>query len=269
VDPKFFSAVGIPMLRGRTFGDDQRAEHATEIIISESFARSYFPGEDPLGKHLRTWGHLYQIVGIVGDTRFTVGEPPRPIMYGALLAKQDTGDASLAVRSSRDVTRLAMPIQRVVQQLDSDLPVSNILTMNQIIARNTVDASFDATLLLAFAVLSLLLAGVGLFGVLSYTAAQRTTEIGIRIALGAPREEVIWLMLSDGLRPALYGLLLGLVASAGVTRLIESMLYGTRPLDSAVFVLVSVTLLFVAGAACAAPAWRASRLDPVSALRSE
>jgi ABC-type antimicrobial peptide transport system permease subunit len=177
--------------------------------------------------------------------------------------------AALVVRSNFDVTQLALPIQRIVQELDRDLPLSDILTMDQVIGRNTMDESFNAALLLAFAVLSMVLAAVGLFGVLSYVVAQRTTEIGIRIALGAQREEVMRLMLRDGLRPALFGLVLGLVASAGVTRLIASMLYGTSPFDPAVFVLVAVTLLLVAAAACALPAWRASQLDPMQALRME
>jgi len=270
VDPEYFSAIGIPLLRGRTFGDNQRPGHATEIIISKLFARQYFPNEDPIGKHLKTNGsHLYEVVGIVGDTRFEVGEPPRPMMYFALDADDDMDGASLVIRAGGDVTHYAMPVQQIVQQLDRDLPVSDILTMDQVIGRNTVDANFDATLLLIFAASSLLLAAVGLFGVLSYVVAQRTGEIGIRMALGARREQVAGLMLGDGLRPALYGLVLGLGASAVVTRLIESMLYQTRALDPAVLVTVSLILLVVAAVACLLPAWRASRVDPMQALRTE
>ena len=162
-----------------------------------------------------------------------------------------------------------MPIQRIVAQMDRDLPVSDVLTMDQVMGRNTVDASFDATLLLVFAALSLLLAAVGLFGVLSYIVAQRTSEIGIRIALGAQREQVLRLMLLDGLWPALFGLGLGLAASAALARQIRSMLYGTQPLDPAVFVAVATLLVLVAVLACMVSAWRASRLDPMQALRME
>ena len=123
--------------------------------------------------------------------------------------------------------------------------------------------------MLAFAVLSLLLASVGLYGVLSYLTMQRTAEIGVRIALGAQRGQVLRLMLGDGLRPALYGLLLGLAASAGAVRLFQSMLYGTHPLDPAIFAAVAATLLLVAVLACLVPAWRASRIDPIQALRTE
>ena len=141
--------------------------------------------------------------------------------------------------------------------------------MDQIIGKSTLDSSFDATLLLAFAVLSLVLAAVGLFGVLSYIVAQRTTEIGIRIALGAQRERVISLVLLDGLRPAFFGLVLGVVVSIATAQLIRSMLYGIQPLDPAVFLSVMAVLLSVAVTACLIPAWRASRLDPMAALRAE
>lgn len=270
-DPGYFAAIGIPILRGRTFDENQLPGHATQVIISEAFARQYFPGEDPIGKHLKKSGdkYVYEIIGIVGDTRVEIAEQPKPMMYYALYAGDDMNGAALVVRSDHDVTQLALPIQRVVQELDRDLPLSDILTMDQVIGRNTMDESFNAALLLAFAVLSMVLAAVGLFGVLSYVVAQRTTEIGIRMALGAQREEVMRLMLRDGLRPALIGLILGLGASAGVTRLIASLLYGTSPFDPAVFVLVALTLLLVAAVACALPAWRASRLDPMQALRTE
>ncbi len=129
--------------------------------------------------------------------------------------------------------------------------------------------SLSASLVLAFAVLSLMLASVGLYGVLSYLTTQRTAEIGVRMALGAGREQVLRLMLGDGLRPALYGLVLGLAASVGAVRLIESMLYGTKPLDPTIFAAVAGTLLVVAALACLIPAWRASRLNPMQALRAE
>ena len=268
-DPGYFSTMGIPMLRGRTFSADQRPGHPTEIVVSETFVRQYFPGEDPLGKHIHKGSHTYTIVGVCGDTLFEVSEPPGPAMYFALDATEDMNGATLVIRSGGDVTQYALPAQQIVQQLDRDLPVSNILTMDQVVGRNTADANFDATLLLIFAASSLLLAAVGLFGVLSYIVAQRTTEIGIRIALGAQRDQVVRLVLSDGLRPALYGLVLGLGASAAVTRLLQSMLYRTQALDPGVFVVVSLLLLAVASAACLAPAWRASRLDPMQALRTE
>ena len=270
-DAGYFATFGIPFLRGHSFDNNQRPAHSTEIIVSDSFARQFFPGEDPIGKHMTTFNQTGSaIVGVVGDTRTGPGEPPHPVMYFPIFAGPEfVRSATLVIRSGSDVTQFAMPIQRLLAGMDRNLPVSNILTMDQVLGRNTLGASFDAALLLVFAGLSLLLAAVGLFGVLSYIVAQRTTEMGIRIALGAERAHVLRLTLIDGLRPALFGLLLGLAASAGSVKLIESMLYGTRPFDPAVFAAVSAMLLVVAALACAMPAWRASRLDPMLALRTE
>ena len=269
VDPGYFEALGIPLLRGQTFDQNQRLDYANEVIISSSFARQYFGDEDPLGKQVLTMGQRsFKIVGIVGDTRFEIaGEPPQPIFYFPLFSgarEQET----LAVRSTHDVTSLAVPI-RVVQQLDAELPVSDILTMDQLIGQSTLDAGFNATLLLAFAAFSLILAAVGLFGVLSYVVGRRTSEIGIRIAVGAQPSEVLRLMLVDGLRPAGIGLLLGLAGGLAASDLIRALLYDMQPLDVSVFALVALLLLAVASLACLLPAWRASRLDPVRALRSE
>ncbi len=267
-DPKYFAAMGIPLLRGRSFDPSLRLDKANEIVISDSFAKQYFPGEEPLGKHLHTNNKDYTIVGIVGDTRYVIGAEPLPIKYFSL-ASGEQSSGTLVIRSSRDVEALAMPVQRAVSELDHDLPVSDVLTMDQLLGKSTLDESFNATLLVGFAALSLLLAAVGMFGVLSYIVAQRTGEIGIRIALGAQRDQLLGTVLLDGLRPALLGLVLGLAGSVAVVRLIRSMLYETQPLDPAVFVGVAVTLLLVAATACLIPAWRASRLDPMQALRTE
>jgi putative ABC transport system permease protein len=190
-------------------------------------------------------------------------------IYESLYGNNVANYATLAVRSPREVTSLALPVQKIVQQLDAELAVSEVLTMDQVIGKSTLDASFDATLLLAFAVLSLALASVGLFGVLSYIVAQRTSEIGIRLALGAQRGELLRLTLIDGLKPAGAGLMLGLAGAAAATRLLRSLLYGVHPLDVTVFAAVATLLLAVACIACLLPAWRASRVDPITALRYE
>lgn len=273
-DPGYFAALGIPLLRGQTFDATARLDGPLEVIITDLFARQYFPDEDAIGKHLLTrGGRSFQIVGIVGDTRFEIAEAPQPMMYFPLYSSIDNGNvpnnAALAIRSSRDVTSFAWPIQKIVQQLDPELPVSDVLTMDQVVGKSTVDASFDAALLLAFAVLSLLLASIGLFGVLSYVVGQRTPEIGIRLALGAQRGELLRLTLVDGLKPAAGGLLLGLAGAMAPARMIRSLLYGVQPLDAGVFVAVAITLLAVAAIACLLPAWRASRVDPITALRYE
>jgi putative ABC transport system permease protein len=211
----------------------------------------------------------FEIVGVVADSLYQVGLPVAPTMYFPLLEGDTTMALTLAVRTASGPLALSVPIQKQIAAIDPELPVSDVFTMQQIIERSLGNASLSAGLVLAFALLSLVLASVGLYGVLSYLTTQRTGEIGVRMALGAKREQVLRLMLGDGLRPAFYGLVLGLMASAGGVRLIESMLYGTRPLDPAVFAVVAATLLTVAAAACVVPAWKASRIDPMQALRNE
>ena len=272
-DPKYFHAMGIPILRGRTFDAGKRLDAANEVVISQSFADQYFPGEDPLDKHVRVRGKDAVIVGIVGDTRYAIGESAKPVQYYPLDAGVEAV-GTLVIRASHngrdhDVEQFALPVQRIVSEMDRDLPVSDVLTMNQLLGKSTLDQSFNAALLIAFATLSLVLAGVGLFGVMSYIAAQRTTEIGIRVALGAKRDQVMRKMLLDGMRPAVFGLLVGLVASLEAGRLMRDLLYEIRPLDPAVYAAVAATLIAVAALACIVPAWRASRLDPVQALRAE
>jgi putative ABC transport system permease protein len=270
-DSKYFAAMGIPILRGRTFDDGKRLDAANEVIISQSFADQYFPGEDPIGKHLHVELNKHRtavIVGVVGDTRYEIGEASKPIQYYPLNVGDETV-GTLVIRSSHDVEQYAMPVERIVAEMDHDLVVSDVLTMDQLLGKNTIDQSFNATLLTAFATLSLLLAAVGLFGVMSYIAAQRTTEIGIRIALGAKRGQVMRKMLLNGMGPAVFGLVVGLAASIEAGRLMRDLLYEIEPLDPAVFAAVAATLLAVAGLACIVPAWRASRLDPMQALRTE
>jgi putative ABC transport system permease protein len=276
-DPGYFSALGIPLLNGRFFTNDERVARSYKVIVSSQLVREYFPGEDPIGRHLRVPAHPhagapgdadYEIVGVVGDTLYQVGKDPKAAMYFPIL--EGGGDSqTLAVRTETEPLQLSVPVQKQIASLDPELPVSDVLTMNQVIGKSLVNASLSTTLVLAFAILSLLLASVGLYGVLSYLTAQRTTELGIRMALGAQRDQLLQLMLLDGLRPALFGLGLGLVMSFAVTRIFQSLLFGTKALDPVVLSGVVATLLVVAVLACLAPAWRASRLDPMQALRAE
>ena len=268
-DPGYFALLRIPFLRGRTFGSDQSLDGAHEAIISAEFARQSFPNEDPIGKHLIGFGRRsYEIVGVVGDTRYELARPPEPMMYFPIDAGRESG-AALVVRAARDPESLALPIQKGIQQMDRELAVSDVLTMDQIINKSSRDANFEATLLGAFAGISLLLAAVGLFGVLAYLVTQRRREIGIRLALGAPREHVLHLMLLDGLAPAFGGAAAGSILAVAAAQLIRSSLFATKPLDPAVFAGVIGLLFGVAITACLLPAWCASRVQPATVLRND
>jgi predicted permease len=269
-DPGYFAAIQIPLVRGRTFTSDERLDRAHVVVIDELAAKLLFPEEDPIGRHLKdtSTGQTFEVVGVVGNTRWNITQPMRPTFYIPLYGN-DYSVATIVIRSERDVEGLAVPVQKIIGEMDPDLPVANVMTLRETIGRSTIDSQFDSILVLAFAVIALLLAAAGLYGVLAYLVTQRTSEIGIRIALGAQRGRVLRVMLLDGLRPALFGLVLGLGGSAACVRFIRSMLYDTQPLDPTVFVVVSGMLLVVAGFACLLPAWKASRLDPMQALRTE
>jgi predicted permease len=277
-DPGYFEAMQIPLLRGRTFTDHERLDRGNVVIISQLAAQRFFPNEDPIGKHLRVAVPMqmygietqtpFEIVGIVGDTPYAVGKDNRPTMYWPLYAGH-FGEATITIRSGRDVESLSLPVQRTIAQMDPSLPVANVKTMRQTIRTSTVDAAFDSSLVLAFSAIAVILASTGPYGVLSYLVTQRTSEIGIRMALGAQRREVLQLMFLDGLTPAWIGLGLGLVGACFAVRLIRSLLYGTSPFDWPIFAEVALLLSLVASLACALPAWKASRLDPARALRTE
>jgi predicted permease len=269
-DPRYFSAIGLPILKGRTFNREERLERANVVLISRGAAQEFFPGEDPIGKHLKAidGSGVWEVIGVVGDVRWNVSKPPNPTLYWPIYGN-GYGFGTIVVRAAHDVESLAVPIQKVVAQLDQDLPVTNVMTLREAVGKSTVDSEFDSILVLAFAIIALVLAAAGLYGVLAYLVAQRTVEFGIRLALGAQRKALLRLLLFDGLKPALVGLLIGLPASAAVVRLIRSMLYETATLDPVVFAVVAGLLLLVALAACLAPAWFASRLDPMRALHTE
>lgn len=274
-DPGYFSAVQIPLLSGRFFSDEEAMGRTHHIIISKQFADQYFRGESPLGKHVKiSWAGKddpQEIIGVVGDTLHHIGRPVKAMVYFPILngAPMWTTSATLVVRTANDPLSLAHPVQMQVAALDPQLPVYDVMTMPEIVGKATASQSFSASLVMAFAVLSLILAAVGLYGVLSYLVAQRVPEIGVRMALGAQRSEVLRLVLVDGMQPVMLGLVIGLAGGAGASLLIKSLLFGTRSLDPMVFSAMAATLLAVAVLASAVPALRACRIQPTEALRTE
>ncbi|MFC5861163.1 ADOP family duplicated permease [Acidicapsa dinghuensis] len=274
-DPQYFSVMGIPVLRGRIFTEHERLNNDHYIIVSKKFVDQFLNGDDPLGKHVRVgWDNepeLYEIIGEVGDTLYDVTKPVQATMYFPILSgiPNRTSEANIVAWTAVDPLSMTTPIQQQISALDPQLPVYNVFTIDQIIGRTTASQGFAANLILAFAGISLLLAGVGLYGVLSYLVTQRNAEIGIRIALGAQRTEVLRVILIDGLRPVLIGAAIGMVGAAIAGSLIRSMLYGASPWDPIVIATTTGCLLLTAIAACLVPAWRASHINPIQALRSE
>ena len=274
-DPQYFSVMQIPLLRGRVFTEHERLSNDHYLIVSKQFVDQYLPGDDPVGKHVRvgwdTKPEVYEILGEVGDTVSDITKPVQPTMYFPILSgiPDRTSEATIVAYTSADPLTMSMPIQRQISALEPELPVYNALTMDQILGKTSASQGFAANLVLAFAALSLLLAAVGLYGVLSYLTTQRTPDIGLRIAVGAQRSQLLRLVLFEGLRPVLIGLIFGIAASAMTTQLLRSMLYGTGPLDPSAFAGAATTLVAVAVLACLVPAWRASHIDPIQALRTE
>jgi predicted permease len=275
IDPEYFSVMQIPLISGRFFTGQERLTNDHYVIVSKKFASQFFPGDNPVGRRINLAWNLkpedYEILGVVGDTLYDVTQPVKATMYFPILSgiPDQTSGSTIVVRTAGDPLALSVPIQQQVASLDPTLPVYDVLTMEQILGKNTASQSFSATLVLAFVGLSLLLAGVGLYGVLSYLVTQRIVEIGIRIALGAQRSEVLRIVLLDGLRPVFVGLIVGLAGGAAAGALIRSILYGTSPFDPLVLAAIVACLLLTAILACAVPAIRASRIEPMQALRME
>jgi predicted permease len=267
-DPGYFHAMGIPLERGRSFEPQERLEKANKAIVSTSLVRKYFANEDPIGKYVSFWDKRWQIVGVVGDIRKNLDQLPEPTIY-VPVSSGELNFAGLAVRAQGDPLKLAIPIEREIARLDPNLAVSDVLTMDQLISKRTANQRFSLLLLISFAVVAVLLAAVGLYGVISYSTAQRTPEFGLRLALGAQPQDLIRSVLRQGLMPALIGMAVGLVTAVGAVRIMRSMLFEVKPLDAAVFASVGCGLLVVSLAASLIPALRTTAIDPAQTLRAE
>ena len=274
-DPGYFSALQIPLLSGRYFTEQDRLDHAHFVIINKKMADQYFPGESPLGKHLNwKWAEKpenFEIVAIVGDTLQNVGAPIKATAYFPIFSgiPDRTTEATLVVHTSGGPLSLSIPVQKQIAAVDPTLAIHEVLTIPQIVGQAIASQRFSTTLVLAFAMLSLMLAAVGLYGVLSYLVSQRITEFGIRMALGAQRAELLRLVLIDGLRPVAIGSAVGSAGAIAAGMLIKSMLYGTRPVDPAVFAVMIGSLILTALFASMVPALRACWIEPTQALRME
>jgi putative ABC transport system permease protein len=273
VTPDYFAVFRIPLLRGRLFTGRDRAGAPKVLLVTETAARHLFPGEDPIGKHveLQIWDEgeqVAEVVGIVGDVRYDgIEHPARDDVY--ISYWQDPYGGNLAVRVAGDPMSFAPLIRSAIHALDKNLPVYDVKTMDEQLANATSRLRFSAVLLGVFAALALALAAIGLYGVVAYSVAARTREIGIRLALGAKREDVFKLVIGDGLLLCLAGLLIGIPGALAATRVLSSFLYDTKPNDPIALAAVSLLLIAVALIAAYVPARRAMKVDPMVALRYE
>ncbi|HEV3468003.1 MAG TPA: ABC transporter permease, partial [Pyrinomonadaceae bacterium] len=271
VDAGYFKAMRIPLLGGRAFGPQDTAEAPPVVIVNEGLARRFWPEGGALGKRIRTdpsrpW---MTVVGVVGEVRH-YGLETAPTMQLYLPHRQVPSQVmTLVVRCAGDPAALAAAVREQVWAVDKDQPVYNVRTMEQLLGESLAQRRFTMLLVAVFAGAALLLAAVGLYGVMSYAVAQRTHEIGIRMALGAQRRDVLRIMLGQGMSLTLAGVCLGLAAAAGLTRVLASLLYGVSATDPSVYAGVTLILTAVAFLASSIPARKATRVDPVIALRYE
>ena len=274
VSPDYFQTMGIPLLRGRFFSDQDSPSTPKVAVISETLARRYFPNQDPLGRQMRFGfppdGNVArEIVGIVGDVRdAALSRKPGPMMY-VPFAQAPLYGGEVVVRSSLSAASVAAGIRQAVSSIDKNLPVTDIEPLNDAVGKSISQERFRTFLLGSFSALAMVLAAIGIFGVMSYSASQRTQEIGIRMALGAGRRDVLRLILGQGMKLALLGLGLGVVAALPLMRLMSSLLFSVSATDPVTFACVTILLLSAALAACYIPARRAMRVDPMAALRHE
>ena len=273
VDSNYFRTMEVPLITGRDFASSDTYKTQPVAIIDQILARQYWPGKDPLGQQLKFgFGRGVQgvaIVGVVGDIKSDGFEAPSvPHIYVAL-GQFAPVNAVVFLRCRGDVEHLGEEVRREVEKVDPNVPVHSISSMDQIIARSVADRRFALELLGVFAALALLLAAVGIYGVMSYSFSQRAHEVGVRIALGAQRLDILRMALGEGMRVVVIGLACGLAGAAIMTRFFRSMLFDVAPTDPVTFLSVSAILAGVAFFACYVPAKRATRVDPLAALREE
>ena len=274
VSPDYFKALGIPLRSGRFFTSSDLPDAPGVTLINETFQRHFFAGEDPIGKRLNfgnekepDWN---QIVGVVGDVKYNgVADEVQPAVYLPVQQSPMWGIALVLKTDVADPLSLTGAVRNEVKKLDPDLPVTQISTMEQRFSKAIAQPRFRTTLIAIFAAVALILACVGIYGVISYSVTQRTHEIGIRMALGAGRRSVLRLVLGQGAWLAITGVVIGLAGAFALTRLMASLLFGVTPTDVATFISVPAGLLLVALLACYLPARRATKVDPLVALRYE
>ena len=269
IGPDYFRTLGVAVVRGREFTDADTRDAPPVAIVNEAMASRHFPSEDPIGRQVTVLSRPMTIVGVAADVQpLRMGDPIEPEIYWPT-SQRPRYATYLVIRTASDPTSVIRPIEQRLKALDPDMEVSSFSTMGDLVERQLVRPRFNMMLMGVFGAAALLLAAIGIYGVISYSVAQRTREIGIRMALGASERNIVRSVVIRGMVPALAGVALGLAAAFGVTRVLLSLLVGVRPTDPLTFVAIAAILMLVAAVACYVPARRATRVDAVEALRSE
>jgi predicted permease len=275
VTPGYFAAMGMPIAKGRDFDEHDRTEGPFVAIVSKSLAERLWPRADAIGRQFKLGGtHTFMtVVGVVNDTRSRgFNDSPQPTMYFPYPQTPRSAyflprTMSLVIRTSGEPMMTANRLRDIVTSLDPTIPVSNVRTLEQVVGTSVANRRFSTALIAAFASLALVLAGIGIYGVISYGVSERTFEIGVRMALGAERSRVLSLVVRDGVRMALVGAAIGLAGAVALARAMASMLVGVGNVDIPTMIIVATALTIVVVAASAVPALRALRVNPVEALR--
>jgi putative ABC transport system permease protein len=270
----YLQAIGAPLLRGRYFAEQDDASSTHVLIISESLARRYWPNQDAIGKRLK-WGPegskdpWLTVVGVVGDVKQSSLDVETSLHTYESFLQNPTSSLYVAVRTSNDPASMASAVRSAVWSIDPQLAVAEVQTMDQVISESTTPRRFGLFLLGGFAMLALMLSAIGIYGVIAYSVVRRVHEMGIRMALGAQRGDVMRLVIGQGMRLLAAGMVIGTLGALALTRALASFLYGVRPTDPVTFSAVVAILVGVAFLACYIPARRATRVDPMVALRYE
>jgi putative ABC transport system permease protein len=272
ISPGYLRAMGIPVLQGRGFTEQDSSDALRVALINRTAARRIWGEEEPLGKRIRLGGPddpLLTIVGIVGDVNHYGLDTPPDLQAYVPSAQWTDSYMQLVVRTAGDPQALTGAVRDEMRAIDKDVPVYDIASMQQRVSSSVAQRRFTLFLLIVFSALALLLAAIGIYGVISFSVTQRTQEIGIRMALGANRMDVVRLVAGQGLPLIVAGVAIGLAGSFAAARLMESLLFGVSATDTVTFALVSVLLIAVGVVACLLPARRATKVDPMMALRDE
>ena len=272
VERDYFQALNIPLLRGRLFSERDTAQAPPVVVINEALARQYFPGEDPIGQRLKTMFRgrgMREIIGVVGDVRHVGPIKDAPPQVYEPFPENPSPFLTIVARSDASRAGLIAAVRSAVQSIDRDQPIDRIAPMTELLSGAVAEPRFYTLLLGIFAAMACALAAVGIYGVVACSVSQRTQEIGIRMALGAQKRDVLRLVLGQGLGIVGLGVLLGVGAALGLTRLMTSLLYGVSATDPMTFVVIALLLIGVASLACYLPARRATKVDPLTSLRHE